>query len=70
MHELRPDTERPPVEWENVPSLRYLVDPLLDLRGLVGVLFTGDFDSGLELAESDGGEVEVFGGWSRAGSPL
>ena len=53
VHQLGPGTKGAPVERQDIPRLLDLVDPGLDLGGLVRVLFAGDLDAGLELAQGD-----------------
>ena len=60
VHELGPGPECAPIERQYIPGLRNLINPRLDLGGLLWVLLAAHFDAGLELAESNRREMEIF----------
>ena len=38
-----------------------MIQPLVQFRSLGGVLFTGNFDPGLDLPDGNGGKVKIIG---------
>src|SRR5690606_20873695 len=54
VHELCPFPEGGGVHWEDVVGAGYEFEPGFELGGLGRVLFAGEFDAGLNLAQSDG----------------
>ncbi len=55
MHQRRPQSENAGVERDHVPGGGDLVRPGFDLSRLRRILFTRDLDTGLNLAQGDGG---------------
>ena len=47
-----------PIHWDDVVGAAHLIEPLLDLGGLGGVLFAGEFDASFDLAKGHAGEME------------
>jgi len=47
-----------PIHWLDVVSAAHLIEPMLDLGGLGGALFAGEFDASFDLAKGHAGEME------------
>ncbi len=47
-----------PIHWDDVVNAAHLIEQLLDLGGLGGVLFAGEFDASFDLAKGHAGEME------------
>ena len=47
-----------PIHWDDVVNAAHLIEQLLDLCGLGGVLFAGEFDASFDLAKGHAGEME------------
>ncbi len=60
VEELCPRPKDAGINGKNVPSLSDKIDPCLDLGGLARVLFTRDLHACLQLAKSDGREMQIF----------
>jgi hypothetical protein len=50
MHQLCPGPKDSGIDWKNVPCLRDVIDPHLDLGSLVRVALASDLDASLQLA--------------------
>jgi len=60
VEELCPSPKDAGINRKNVPSLRDEINPGLDLGGLARVLFTRDLHACLQLAKSDGREMQIL----------
>ena len=61
VHESGPDSKGGGVHWQHVIARLHAVEPGFQLPRPVGVLLTGDLNAGLDLADGDGGQIELIG---------
>jgi len=61
VHQLGPDSKGGGVDRQHLVRHQHTVEPGLKLIRFGGVLLSGDFDTGLDFADGDGGEIELLG---------
>ena len=68
MYEPGPDSKGWGVDRQNFVGQEQTIEPGFELSRPGGVLLAGDFDSGLDFADGDGGDVELI--CRHAGNPV